>query len=65
MNTLINYYIRVQNVLRSPKGQGMVEYGLILALVSVVVIATLTSIGNQLLVKFGNVLTGLGGTAAE
>lgn len=33
-------------------GQGMVEYGLILALISVVVIVALSGIGTQLNTKF-------------
>lgn len=43
---------RVQEVLHNEKGQGMVEYGLILALVSVVVILVLTGIGTNLITKF-------------
>ncbi|WP_243276788.1 Flp family type IVb pilin [Desulfallas sp. Bu1-1] len=37
---------------REESGQGMVEYGLILALVSVVVIGVLATIGQKLLTKF-------------
>jgi len=40
-------------------GQGMVEYGLILALIAVVVIAALTNIGTSIKAKFENVETNL------
>lgn len=43
---------RVQEVLHNEKGQGMVEYGLILALVSIVVIIALTGIGTNIEAKF-------------
>jgi pilus assembly protein Flp/PilA len=38
----------LKRLFRDEEGQGMVEYGLILALVSVVVIVVLTSIGSEL-----------------
>lgn len=40
--------------LRNQKGQGMVEYGLILALISVVVIGVLTTMGGNLQSMFTN-----------
>ena len=48
MNMLTNLYIKVQTALRSQKGQGMVEYGLILVFVSIVVIGVLTTMGTDL-----------------
>lgn len=42
-------------------GQGMTEYGLILALVSVVVICVLISMGEELRIIFNDVLNGLRG----
>lgn len=44
---------------KEEEGQGMVEYGLIIALISVVAIITLTSIGQKLLTKFQDVDTAL------
>jgi pilus assembly protein Flp/PilA len=41
-------------------GQGMVEYALILVLVSVVVIVILLTMGNQILNVFSNVVAALG-----
>lgn len=52
---------RVRGALNNEKGQGMVEYGLILALVSVVVIVVLTGIGDNLFAKFTEISDNLGG----
>jgi pilus assembly protein Flp/PilA len=41
--------------LKSKKGQTLVEYGLILALVAIVVIAILTLMGSQLQTIFGKI----------
>ncbi len=41
------------------KGQGMVEYALILALVSVVAIIILTTLGGQIKTVFPSVVTAL------
>jgi Flp pilus assembly pilin Flp len=40
-------------------GQALVEYSLILALVSVVAIALLTAIGNDIITELGKVTTAL------
>jgi pilus assembly protein Flp/PilA len=42
-------------------GQAMVEYGLILALVSVVAIVTLTTVGTDLATLFGNIAGDISG----
>ena len=44
----------LQQVLKNQKGQGMVEYGLIIALISVVVIGVLTTMGGNLQTMFTN-----------
>ena len=44
------------------EGQALVEYALILALVSVVAIAALTAIGTSVVAKLTEVVTSLGGT---
>ena len=45
----------IQTVLQNKKGQGMVEYGLILALVAVVGMAGLVRLGPQVLAQFNTV----------
>ncbi len=55
LDLMAKVYNRVHGILRREEGQGMVEYGLILALVAVVVIAVLTAIGGDLVTKFKEV----------
>lgn len=43
------------------EGQGMAEYGLILALIAVVAILALTGLGEGIAAKFDEVLLGLTG----
>lgn len=50
---------RVRGALKNENGQGMVEYGLILALVAVVVIGALALLGDNLNLKFGDINTNL------
>lgn len=45
--------------LRNQKGQGMVEYGLILALISIAALTMMTPIGDNLLATFTSVNTAL------
>lgn len=45
-------FAMISSVLQSKKGQGMVEYGLILALVAVVAMAGLVTMGPLVLAKF-------------
>jgi pilus assembly protein Flp/PilA len=41
--------------LSRPKGQGMVEYGLIIALVAIVLVAALTALNGGLKTVFGTI----------
>jgi pilus assembly protein Flp/PilA len=52
MTALTTWLYNTLASLRKEEGQGMVEYGLILALIAVVVIAVLTLIGTDLISKF-------------
>lgn len=45
--------------IKDEKGQGMAEYGLILALIAIVVIGAVTAIGDNLEAKFTQVGTAL------
>lgn len=49
----------LKRLLREESGQSMVEYGLILALVAVVVIVVLTTMGGKLTALFGKINTTL------
>ena len=51
MKTMIN--LVANKLSRKEEGQGMVEYSLILALVSVVAIGTLTILGTDVMTVFG------------
>jgi pilus assembly protein Flp/PilA len=51
---------RLGNPLRRQNGQGMVEYALILVLVSIVVIVILLTMGNQIKNVFSNIVDALG-----
>jgi pilus assembly protein Flp/PilA len=51
MNMLLNLFLRM----KSEKGQGMVEYGLIIGLVAIVVIGALIALGGGLNGIFGRI----------
>ena len=53
-------YNKIRNLLNREEGQGMVEYALILVLVSIVVIVILLTMGNQIKNVFSNVVAALG-----
>lgn len=53
---------RIKRILENEQGQGMAEYGLIIALIAVVVIAAITLIGTNLRTKFQAVANALGGS---
>lgn len=53
------------NFLKDEEGATAIEYGLIAALIAVVIMGTLAAIGTQLDVLFKDILGKLGGTPAE
>ena len=44
-------------------GATAIEYGLIAALIAVVIISAVTALGTTIKTKFNDVVTGMGGTA--
>lgn len=52
MSTLKN---ALKNLWKDERGQGMAEYGLIIALVAIVVIIALTTMGGKLKGKFDHI----------
>jgi len=55
---------RIRNFFKSEKGAAAVEYGLLVALIAVVILVAVSGIGTQLVIIFNKVVVALGGTAA-
>ena len=51
----------MKRFVKDESGATAIEYGMIAALISVVIISVLTVIGTQLNVKFTTIKTGIGG----
>lgn len=60
MNIALSLYWKVRGLSVRQNGQGMVEYALILVLVSIVVIVILLVMGKQIRNVFSNVVSALG-----
>ena len=52
---MTNLLVRLQNMFRNEKGQGMVEYGLIIGLIAIVVVGALILLGPQISTIFTNI----------
>jgi pilus assembly protein Flp/PilA len=57
---MLSLYFKLRGLLSRQEGQGMVEYALILVLVSIVVIVILLTMGTQIKNVFNNVVGALG-----
>ena len=60
-----NMIKKIGNYLKSEKGQGMVEYGLIIALVAIVVIAAIVLLGGNLTGIFNKTAGALSGAVSS
>lgn len=61
-NRLTSYLASRCDRVRSQRGQGLVEYGLILVLVSIAVVVALTAVGGQLNNVFNSIVNKLATT---
>jgi len=50
-----------KGLISNKKGQGMVEYGLIIAVIAIVVLVALTPVGTALSAVFTNITTAISG----
>jgi pilus assembly protein Flp/PilA len=55
MTRLYNAYFNMMSNLKNKKGQGMVEYVLIIALIAIIVMAALSPLGTAVAAKFTEV----------
>lgn len=62
MNKFIKFGKRLS---KDEAGATAIEYGLLAALIAVVIIGAVTALGTTIKTKFNEVTTELGGTAAE
>jgi pilus assembly protein Flp/PilA len=58
---MLKTYVRFQNWMATDEGATAVEYGLMVALIAVVIIGAVTAIGTALTGKFWSVSGSLGG----
>lgn len=55
MTKLYNMYFNMMSNLKNKRGQGMVEYVLIIALIAIVAMAALSPLGGIIATKFGEI----------
>ena len=56
---MLKQYLSIKNRLQNEEGQGLVEYALILVLVSIAVIALLAVLGDEINVVFNDIQSAL------
>lgn len=57
---LTSLYVKMISYLRQDKGATAVEYGIMVALIAAVIIATVVTLGTRILAAFQTVVTNLG-----
>ncbi len=62
---LFSIYQSVRRLFRSEKGQGLVEYALILGLIAVAAVVALQAMGVSVTDMFADIVGKLGGTVPE
>ena len=55
-----NWMNNIRSFFQDEEGVTAIEYGLIAALIAVVIIASVDSVGDQLVIIFGKIATALG-----
>lgn len=55
---IIKFINSMKNKVKNQDGQAVIEYVLILILISILAVTALTEIGNQLILKFNEVTAG-------
>lgn len=65
MMTLYMYWLKVKGMITDKKGQGMVEYVLIIALVGILLVASLTGLSTGIGNKFSEVITKMNPTTTS
>jgi pilus assembly protein Flp/PilA len=58
LSQLVKFQVKIA-ALRSDRGATAVEYGLMVGLIAVVIIAVVAALGQQISTLFGNVVTAL------
>lgn len=58
-NTLLRLYVNSQNLLNGDEGQDLVEYALLISLISLAAIAATTSLAGAITTIFANISTSL------
>jgi pilus assembly protein Flp/PilA len=58
---MLSTYLRLRASLARQRGQGLVEYALILVLVAIVVIGVLSTMGGRIQAAFQDIVSSLGG----
>ena len=56
-DTLLKYYIKMQNLLSGDEGQDLVEYALVVALIALAATAGMKTLASDLSTAFSNVGT--------